>query len=329
MAAAIAAEMPLFPAGLTVLLARPTPIVTNGGPRRMGDSRNVGEVRSPALEIRTPRAPHIADVLIAERGEKIVNSRFWPLVRPFLYKILHYDEAVRMADELAPLPADAAMNYVSRLLSIDLDVTGLDRLPRTGAVIIAANHPTGIADGVAVYDAIARVRPDIAIFTNRDALRVNPRLSEFLIPVEWREAFRDRAKMRETLQLSSRAFRDGRAVVIFPSGRIAYWKDGRLNERPWLSSAITLARKQDVPIVPVNVQSRNSGLFYWFANWNTELRDMTVFHELLNKRGQTFRLRFGPLIEPERFAEGDPVEVSQRLQAHVAERLADDPNATF
>jgi putative hemolysin len=135
--------------------------------------------------------------------------------------------------------------------------------------------------------------------------------------------------MRETLQLSSRAFRDGRAVVIFPSGRIAYWKDGRLNERPWLSSAITLARKQDVPIVPVNVQSRNSGLFYWFANWNTELRDMTVFHELLNKRGQTFRLRFGPLIEPERFAEGDPVEVSQRLQAHVAERLADDPNATF
>ena len=78
--------------------------------------------------------------------------------------------------------------------------------------------------------------------------------------------------------------------MIFPSGRIAFWKDGRLNERPWQSSAVTLARKQDVPILPVNVQSRNSGLFYWFANWNTELRDMTVFHELLNKRGKTFRI---------------------------------------
>ena len=184
----------------------------------------------------------------------------------------------------------------SRLLSIDLDVTGLDHIPASGAFIVAANHPTGIADGVAVYDALTRVRPDIAIFTNRDAIRINPRLSEFLIPVEWREAFRDRAKMRETLQLSSRAFSEGRAVVIFPSGRIAFWKDGRLNERPWQSSAITLARKQNVPIVPVNVQSRNSGLFYWFANWNTELRDMTVFHELLNKRGKTFRIRFGPLI---------------------------------
>ena len=154
-------------------------------------------------------------------------------------------------------------------------------------------------------------------------MRINPRLSEFLIPVEWREAFRDRTKMRETLKLSSRAFSEGRAVVIFPSGRIAYWKDGRLERAAWQSSAITLARKQDVPIVPVNVQSRNSGLFYWFANWNTELRDMTVFHELLNKRGKTFRIRFGPLIPQERFAEGDAAEVTQRLQAHVVERLAE------
>jgi putative hemolysin len=293
----------------------------------MADTRNVEEVRSSAIE--APRTPHIADVLIAERGEKIVNSRFWPLLRPFLYKILHYHDAVRMADELAPLPADAAMAYVSRLLSINLDVAGLERLPKQGTVIVAANHPTGIADGVAVFDAISKVRSDIAIFTNRDALRVNPRLSEYLIPVEWREAFRDRSKMRETLVLSSRAFRDGRVVVLFPSGRIAYWKDGRLNERPWLSSAITLARKQDVPIVPINVQSRNSGLFYWFANWNTELRDMTVFHELLNKRGKTFRIRVGPPIPPERFAEGDPAEVTQRLQAHVVERLAADPDAEF
>jgi putative hemolysin len=295
----------------------------------MTDLRNVGEVRTAVLDLDSAPTPHIADILIAERGERIVNSRWWPLLRPLLYKILGYDAAVRMADELAPLPAEQAMAYVSRLLSIDPDVSGLENIPTTGSFILAANHPTGIADGVAVYDALRKVRSDIAIFTNRDAIRVNPRLSEFLIPVEWREAFRDRTKMRETLRLSSRAFREGRAVVIFPSGRIAYWKDGRLNERPWQSTAITLARKQDVPIIPVNVQSRNSGLFYWFANWNTELRDMTVFHELLNKRGKTFRLRFGKLIPQARFAEGDPAEVTQRLQTHVVERLAEDPNREF
>ena len=269
----------------------------------MTDLRNVGEVRSTVLELGASRTPHIADILIAERAPNIVTSRWWPLVRPLLHRVLHYHEAVRMADEVAPLPAQAAMDYVSRLLSLDLDVAGLDNIPKTGPCIVAANHPTGIADGVALFDAITRVRSDIAIFANRDAMRINPRFSEFLIPVEWRGAFRDRAKMRETLKICSRAFDEQRAVVMFPSGRIAYWNEGRLTERPWQSSAITLARRQEVPIIPVNVRSRNSGLFYWFASWNLELRDMTVFHELLNKRGKTFRIRFGPLIPQDRFAD--------------------------
>jgi putative hemolysin len=295
----------------------------------MADLREAEDVQPDVIGLSAPPQLHIADQLIAERGQKIVNSRWWPVVRPVLYKILGYKDAVRLADELGPLPAHAAMQYCSRLLALDLDITGLHHIPKTGAFIAAANHPTGIADGVAVYDAVTRARPDIAIFTNRDAIRINPRLSEFLIPVEWREDFRDRTKMRETLKLSSRAFAERRAVVIFPSGRIAFWKDGRLNERPWQSSAVTLARKQDVPILPVHVQSRNSGLFYWFANWNTELRDMTVFHELLNKRGKTFRISFGPLIPQERFAEGDPAAVTQRLQEHVVERMAKDPDAVF
>jgi putative hemolysin len=293
----------------------------------MADLRNVEELRSGVLE--PPRALHIADQLIAERGQKIVNSRWWPLIRPLLNKILHYDDAVRMADEVGPLPGRAAMEYASRLLSLDLDVSGLERVPTTGAFVMAVNHPTGIADGVAIYDALKRVRQDIAIFTNRDALRINPRLSEFLIPVEWREDFRDRPKMRETSRLSSLAFKEGRAVVMFPSGRIAYWKDGRLNERPWLSTAVTLPRKHGVPILPVNVRARNSGLFYWFANWNTELRDMTVFHELLNKQGKTFRITIGPLIPHERFAGGEALEVARRLQAHVVDRLAEDADAEF
>jgi putative hemolysin len=273
---------------------------------------------------------HIVDRLIAERGEKLVSSRHWPLIKPALYKILRYREAVRMADELGPLPGPAAMDYISRLLSLDLQITGLEHVPRKGAFIITANHPTGIADGVAVYDALRPVRPDIAIFTNRDAIRINPRLADFLIPVEWREELRDRTKMKETLRLTSRAFAEERAVVMFPSGRIAYWQNDRLNERPWQTSAISLARKQGLPVLPINVQARNSWLFYWFANSGfTELRDMTVFHELLNKRGKTFKIRFGPLIPNARIAAGDAAEVTARLQDHVVHSLAADPAAAF
>jgi putative hemolysin len=296
----------------------------------MADLQDMRQARSGVIGLDLAPAPHIVDQLIAERGQKIVNSRHWPIIKPVLYKILRYRDAVRMADEIAPLSGAAAMDYVSRLLSLDLQIDGSHHIPQSGAFIIAVNHPTGIADGVAVYDALRRVRPDIAIFTNRDAIRINTRLADYLIPVEWREDLRDRAKLKETLRLSSRAFAEGRAVVIFPSGRIAYWADGRLNERPWQSSAVTLARRQNLPIVPVNVQARNSWLFYWFANSGfIELRDMTVFHELLNKRGKTFKIRFGPLIAQEKIADEDPMEVTQRLQEHVVNRLAGDPDAQF
>jgi putative hemolysin len=274
-------------------------------------------------------SPHIVDQLIAERGQKLFRSRLFPVMKPLLFRVLRYREAVRMADDLAPLSGPAAMAYMSRLLSLKLEVEGLDNIPLKGGFVLAANHPTGIADGVAVYDALGRVRPDVAIFTNRDAIRINPRFADFLIPVEWRDEFRTHSKTRETLHLSSRAFREERAVVLFPSGRIAYWQNGRLNERPWQPSAVTLARRQGVPIIPVHVRARNSSLFYWFGNAGfTELRDMTVFHELLNKKGQTFGVRFGPLIPHDRLA-GDPVEVTGRLQTHCVETLAANPDARF
>ena len=52
-----------------------------------------------------------------------------------------------------------------------------------------------------------------------------------------------------------------------------------------------------------------------------ELRDMTLFYELLNKKRQTFSLRFGPAI-PVGDLEGPPVEVAERLRRHVATELA-------
>ena len=76
---------------------------------------------------------------------------------------------------------------------------GLHHLPRTGRCVIVANHPTGIADGIAVHDALKAARPDMVFYANSDAHRVSPRLSETLIPVEWVEKKRTRERTRLTL----------------------------------------------------------------------------------------------------------------------------------
>lgn len=271
---------------------------------------------------------HIVDTLIAERGQKIVHNPLWPVMRPFLYTLLRYAKALEFANDIANMPGFQAFDYLSGILQLDINVRHGERIPGQGGFIMVSNHPTGIADGVAVFDLLKNTRPDMMFFANRDAIRVNPRFAEIIIPVEWREEHKSKLKARETLQLTTRAVQEQKATVLFPSGRIAYWANGRLNERPWKTSAVGLARKYNLPILPVHMSARNSGLFYWFAKWSTELRDMTVFHELLNKKGDRFDFTVGNLIEPERLS-GDPVEVTAALERHTVHALAADGNAQF
>lgn len=271
---------------------------------------------------------HIVDTLIAERGEKIVQHPLWPVMRPFLYTLLRYAKAIEFADDVANMPGFQAFEYLSNVLRLDIQARYLERIPSSGGFILVSNHPTGIADGVAVFDLLKERRPDMMFFANRDAVRVNPRLVEMVIPVEWREEYKSKLKARETLQLTNRAVAEQKATILFPSGRIAYWANGRLNERPWKTSAVGLARKYNLPILPVHMRARNSGLFYWFAKWSTELRDMTVFHELLNKKGDRFEFTIGRMIPVEQL-EGDAVEVTAALERHTVHELAGDGNVSF
>lgn len=274
------------------------------------------------------RHDHVVDILIAERATKLASHWSWPIVRPLLYPLLGYKRAVTMADVVSELSGEDTMRFVTGLLDLKLQTTGLERLPKSGPFILAANHPTGIADGVAVHAMVKSVRPDIAIFTNRDAVRVNRRLDEVLIPVEWREEHKNREKTKETLVSTAEAFDDGRAIVIFPSGRIAFWNDDKLNERPWQATMVTLARRYKVPVVPVHVSSRNSGLFYLFSRISSELRDMTVFYELLNKSGSHFGLTIGKPIGADMLS-GDINDVASALQQHTVSALAANKDAEF
>eukprot|EP01035_Chromulina_nebulosa_P053332 gene53332-72878_t len=158
---------------------------------------------SPVLSAPTAETrDHIVDVLIAERAPKLSRSAAWPVIRPLLYQLLGYSRARAMADAIAPMGGKAALDFVSGLLAMEVAVSGLDHLPREGRLVIVANHPTGIADGVAVYDALKAARPDIIFYANSDAHRVCARFDETLIPVEWVAAKRTRDRTRLTLTMT-------------------------------------------------------------------------------------------------------------------------------
>lgn len=275
------------------------------------------------------RRDHVVDVLIAERAPRLTASPLWPLVRPGLYGLLGYGKARRMADAIAPLSGQAALDHVSQLLDLKVSSLNLDRLPAEGRCIVVANHPTGIADGIAVYDAIRRRRADAIYFANADALRVSPRLAEVVIPVEWVVEKRTREKTRATLDAARAAFEAERCVVLFPAGRLArVGKDGQLTDPDWAPTAASLARKYDAPIVPIHVTGPTSTLFHLFDRFSQELRDVTLFHELLNKRKKPFRLNVGKPIPPARL-DIDATRATYALKAFTERVLPTQPDADF
>jgi putative hemolysin len=273
--------------------------------------------------------PHICDVLIAERAPRLTRSVVWPMVRPVLYKLLNYRQAVRMADAVKPLSGAEALDYMSDLLDLKVSVMNPERIPATGRCVIVANHPTGIADGIAVFDAVKARRPDAIFFANADAIRVSPRLGETIIPVEWVVDKRTREKTRETLQAARTAFEAERCVVMFPAGRLArIGKDGSVTDPEWAATAASLARKYDAPVVPIHVSGPYSRLFHWFDRVSQELRDITLFHELLNKRKKPFHLKVGKPIPASRL-DIDAGKATYALKAFTERVLPSQPDADF
>ncbi|MDJ0822072.1 MAG: lysophospholipid acyltransferase family protein [Paracoccaceae bacterium] len=237
------------------------------------------------------------DPMIAERAPWLFSDRLGVRpVRALLHRLLDYQTTLEVGKIVANLPADRLMAMMGDRLAQDVTVSGLGHLPRHGAALIVANHPTGIADGIILHHLIAQARPDAYYFANKDICRVLPQMAAMICPVEWRQEQRSHAKTRETMAYTRQAVENGRLGVIFPSGRLAKRRGLSLHERPWMASAAMIARKFDLPVIPVNIRARNSALFYLFDLIHPTLRDITLFHETLNKARQPYRVTVGEPI---------------------------------
>ena len=265
------------------------------------------------------------DPLIAERAPWLFAGT--PVAAParaVLTRVLGYDRTVALAQHFRDSPTADIMTAMGEMLAKDVRATGLDRIPRHGPAMIVANHPTGIADGIILYHLIAGIRPDLYFYANSDILRVLPQMEDLIAPVEWRREKRSHAKTRETMAFTRRAMEEGRLGVIFPSGRLAKRRGLRLFERPWMPSAAMIARKFDVPVIPLNIRARNSVLFYLFDLIHPTLRDITLFHETLNKDRQPYRIAVGEPISARALpaTSEDGIEVLRRATLALGGRHA-------
>ncbi len=259
----------------------------------------------------------IIDRLIHERAPWLASqSPLTAALDTFLKFCLDYNNTVTEAKNLEHLSGRDVLNKLSTEIARQVNIAGLQNIPESGSALIAANHPTGIADAIILYKVLSAKRRDLYYFANNDILRVFPQLEEHIAPVEWRKEKRRKSSTQATLRFIKTAIQNEKLGVIFPSGRLAKRKGFKLVERNWMTSAVTVAQKYNCPLIPVHIAARNSYLFYLFDLIHPTLRDITLFKETLNKRRFRFDVNIGPSVCPQSLSR-DPKIATNMLKEIV------------
>ena len=197
--------------------------------------------------------------------------------------------------------AGAVDFLTTALQTLDIGVTVADddlaRVPEEGPLIVVANHPHGAADGLAVAQALRRVRQDVKLLGNELLARL-PEMRDHLIIVDAFRSGRNGAAVRAAVEW----VRQGHALVVFPAGSVSHVAagDGRVVDAPWREGVARIASQAQAPVLPLFIEGRNSRVFLGAGLLHPLLRTVLLPRELLRQRGSRVTLHIGPVVSTRR-----------------------------
>jgi putative hemolysin len=158
---------------------------------------------------------------------------------------------------------------------LELRVVGgsLDLIPRDGPLILIANHPYGILDGLMMGHILSLVRGDFRILAHR-VFRKAEDIDRVILPISFDETKEALALNLETRKEALRYLADGGAIGIFPGGTVstAARPFGRPMDPGWRGFTARMISKSDATVVPVFFDGHNSRLFQVMSHLHTTLR---------------------------------------------------------
>lgn len=193
-------------------------------------------------------------------------------------------------------------------------------IPADGPVVVVANHPFGILDGLAMGRLLSSRRRDFKIVAH-SVFRRAPEVEAHLLPIDFAETREARALNLETRREALRFLDAGGAVMIFPGGSVSTARTpfGAPVDPRWKNFTAKLALHPGARVVPVHFEGRNTRLFQAVTHVSQTLRVALLINEFRIARARPVRLRIGaPLprkgIEARR---GNAVALMDYLRASV------------
>lgn len=216
---------------------------------------------------------------------------------------------------------------------ISLEVAGgsLSNIPANGPLVLIANHPFGILDGLMIGNLLDHVRGDFRILAN-SVFRKAEALNKVLLPISF-----DETKEAVKLNLQTRAtaleyLAKGGAIGVFPGGTVS--TSAKAFSRPmdpsWRNFTAKMIAKSNATVVPVYFEGHNSRLFQLASRIHYSLRLGLLINEFKRRLDEPVRMVIGAPISRDVLdgLKSDPTHMMDVLRRHTY-ALSPDQNPSY
>ncbi len=282
-----------FQNALCILASETIPLDLDKNYKQLGEK--------PKLTYADPKDPFLTRLII--NAIEIASGR------------LKFDKLYREVRNMH-LPKEKIWSTVIEKLGLELVYSQeqLDKVPKEGPVIFVANHPFGVADGLALAHIVALKRPNFFIMVN-GVLAKEEQVEDFLVPIDFTKDPKAKENNRQAGETTINRLRNGEAFLIFPSGAVATARNpfGKAEDFPWRRFVSKLVMDTKATVVPIFVHGQNSRIFQLASHIHMNLRLGFLMHELRNKMGKPLRMSIG---DPIPFADVAHITERQKLIDH-------------
>ncbi|MGG7646306.1 lysophospholipid acyltransferase family protein [Rhodovulum sp. YNF3179] len=205
-------------------------------------------------------------------------------------------------------------------LSLEVIGGALSNIPATGPVVVIANHPYGILDGLMLGHILSRARGDFRILAHR-VFRKAEELDRVVLPINFDET-KEAARQNIAVRRQSHDYlKAGGCIGVFPGGTVstAQRPFGAPMDPGWRSFTAKLIARSDATVVPIYFDGANSRLFQLASHVHYTLRMALLIKEFRKRVDEPVRVVVGAPVSRTRLAPllGDPRGMMDFLRAET------------
>lgn len=182
---------------------------------------------------------------------------------------------------------------------LSLDVVGgsLDNIPRTGPLIVIANHPYGILDGLILGHILSVTRGDFRILAHK-IFRKAADLDRVILPVNFDQTKEAIAQNIDTRKVALDYLREDGCVGVFPGGTVstAVTPFAKPMDPGWRGFTARMIAKSNATVVPIYFDGHTSRLFQMASHLHSTLRMGLLIKEFRKRVDTPVRIVIGAPI---------------------------------